>query len=67
MRHEFAGKHVEHVLVHTGQNSDFELNEIFFEDLKVRQPNHFLGIRRDSLGTILGDVLTKSERGVDTG
>jgi UDP-N-acetylglucosamine 2-epimerase len=54
-------KHVEHVLVHTGQNSDFELNEIFFEDLKVRQPNHFLGIRRDSLGTILGDVLTKSE------
>lgn len=54
-------KHVEHVLVHTGQNSDYELNEVFFEDLKVRQPDHFLGIRRDSLGVILGDVLVKSE------
>lgn len=54
-------KHVEHVLVHTGQNSDYELNEVFFEDLKVRQPDHFLGIRRDSLGVILGDVLMKSE------
>ena len=54
-------QHVEHVLVHTGQNSDYELNEVFFEDLRVRQPDHFLGIRRDSLGVILGDVLVKSE------
>lgn len=54
-------KHVEHVLVHTGQNSDYELNEVFFDDLRVRQPDHFLGIRRDSLGVILGDVLVKSE------
>ena len=34
--------HFEHILVHTGQNYDYELNEIFFEDLKVRKPNHFL-------------------------
>ncbi|MEN0110519.1 MAG: UDP-N-acetylglucosamine 2-epimerase (non-hydrolyzing), partial [Planctomycetota bacterium] len=54
-------RHVEHVLVHTGQNSDYELNEVFFEDLRVREPDHFLGIRRDSLGVILGDVLVKSE------
>ena len=54
-------QHVDHVIVHTGQNSDYELNEVFFKDLRVRQPNHFLGIRRDSLGTILGDVLMKSE------
>lgn len=54
-------KHVEHVLVHTGQNSDYELNEVFFDDLRVRQPDHFLGIRRDSLGVILGDVLVKTE------
>lgn len=54
-------QHVEHVIVHTGQNSDYELNEVFFEDLRVRQPDHFLGIRRDSLGVILGDVLVKSE------
>ena len=55
-------QHVEHVLVHTGQNSDYELNEVFFEDLRVRQPDHFLGIRRDSLGVILGDVLVQSEQ-----
>jgi len=42
-------QHVEHVLVHTGQNSDYELNEIFFRDLQVRQPDHFLKINRDSL------------------
>lgn len=55
-------QHVNHVLVHTGQNSDYELNEVFFEDLNVRQPDHFLGIRRDSLGTILGDVMIESEK-----
>ncbi len=54
-------KHVEHVLVHTGQNSDFELNEVFFQDLNVRQPDYFLGISRESLGRILGEVLIKSE------
>ena len=53
--------HTRHVLVHTGQNSDFELNEVFFRDLEVRQPDHFLNICRDSLGRLLGDVLTKSE------
>ena len=35
-------KFTNHVLVHTGQNYDYELNEIFFEDLKIRKPNHFL-------------------------
>lgn len=54
-------KHVDHVLVHTGQNSDYELNEVFFEDLKVREPNYFLSISRDSLGKLLGDVLVKTE------
>ena len=53
--------YVDHVLVHTGQNSDFELNEVFFRDLQVRQPDHFLNISRDSLGRILGEVLIKSE------
>ncbi len=54
-------KHVDHVLVHTGQNSDYELNEIFFRDLNVRQPDHFLNISRESLGRILGEVLMKTE------
>lgn len=54
-------QHVEHVLVHTGQNSDYELNEVFFQDLQVRQPDYFLGISRASLGRILADVLVKTE------
>lgn len=51
----------EHVLIHTGQNSDYELNEVFFEDLQVKRPDHFLSISRDSLGAILGGVLIKCE------
>jgi UDP-N-acetylglucosamine 2-epimerase len=35
-------EHCEHVLVHTGQNYDYELNQIFFDDLGVRKPDHFL-------------------------
>ncbi|MCA9187153.1 MAG: UDP-N-acetylglucosamine 2-epimerase (non-hydrolyzing) [Pirellulaceae bacterium] len=54
-------QYVQHVLVHTGQNSDYELNEVFFQDLQVKQPDYFLGVGRTSLGKILGDVLTKSE------
>ncbi len=54
-------QHVRHVLVHTGQNSDYELNDIFFRDLEVRPPDYFLGINRQSVGRILGEVLIKSE------
>jgi UDP-N-acetylglucosamine 2-epimerase len=50
-----------HVLVHTGQNSDYELNDVFFDDLNVRKPDYFLGISRASLGQILGQVLIKTE------
>jgi UDP-N-acetylglucosamine 2-epimerase (non-hydrolysing) len=54
-------EHVDHVLVHTGQNSDYELNEVFFRDLGLRAPNYFLNISRASPGRILADVLAKSE------
>ena len=54
-------EHVHHVLVHTGQNADFELNDAFFRDLEVRPPDYFLNIDRSSLGRILGDVLIKSK------
>ncbi len=54
-------EHAQHLLVHTGQNSDYELNDVFFRDLEVRQPDYFLKINRSSLGHILGDVLIKSE------
>jgi len=52
---------VEHRIVHTGQNYDSELNELFFRDLKVRKPDHFLKADTSSLGRFCGDLLTKSE------
>lgn len=53
---------IDHVLVHTGQNYDYELNEVFFSDLELRQPDHFLEVDTSSLGTVYGDTLIKSEQ-----
>lgn len=53
---------IEHLIVHTGQNYDYELNEIFFSDLEVRAPDHFLNVSRTSLGSAYGDILAKSEQ-----
>jgi len=53
---------VDHVLVHTGQNHDRQLNEIFFEELGVRTPDHFLNVDTSSLGSVLGDTLVKIEK-----
>ena len=52
-------EHVEHQIVHTGQNYDFELNEVFFNDLGVRKPDHFLGVDVSSLGATLGGILSE--------
>ena len=46
----------DHVLVHTGQNYDYELNEVFFEDLGLRRPDHFLAADTSSLGAVLDSV-----------
>lgn len=54
-------QHTDHVLVHTGQNYDYELNEVFFEDLGLRRPDHFLEADTSSLGSALGSILTKTE------
>lgn len=51
-----------HVLVHTGQNHDYELNEVFFTDLDVRKPDHFLGVNTSSLGQTVGAILSETER-----
>ena len=51
----------DHVLVHTGQNYDHNLNEIFFSDLGLRTPDHVLGVDTSSLGHVLGDTLIKTE------
>ncbi|MGR6899883.1 non-hydrolyzing UDP-N-acetylglucosamine 2-epimerase [Glutamicibacter sp. BSL13] len=54
-------EHTEQVLVHTGQNYDYELNEVFFTDLGLRKPDHFLNADTSSLGAALGSILTKTE------
>ena len=53
---------VDHVLVHTGQNYDHQLNQVFFDDLGLRAPDHYLAVGTDSLGQTLGDVLSKTEQ-----
>ncbi|MBU0686423.1 MAG: UDP-N-acetylglucosamine 2-epimerase (non-hydrolyzing) [Candidatus Margulisbacteria bacterium] len=55
-------KWVNHIVVHTGQNYDYELNEIFFKDLKVRKPDYFLGVDCSSLGSIYGNILIEIEK-----
>lgn len=52
----------DHVLVHTGQNYDYTLNQVFFEDLGLPAPAHFLEVETTSLGSVLGDVLRGTER-----
>jgi UDP-N-acetylglucosamine 2-epimerase (non-hydrolysing) len=52
---------VDHVLVHTGQNYDYELNGIFFDEMSIRRPDHFLEVDTSSLGRVLGETLYKSE------
>jgi UDP-N-acetylglucosamine 2-epimerase (non-hydrolysing) len=54
-------KSASHVLVHTGQNWDYRLNEIFFEEMGLRQPDHLLKVDTSSLGAMLGDILHKTE------
>lgn len=51
----------EHIMVHTGQNYDYELNEVFFKDLQLRKPNYFLEVKSDSLGAQIGKIIEKSE------
>jgi UDP-N-acetylglucosamine 2-epimerase len=54
-------KYVDHVLVHTGQNYDYELNEIFFENLGVKKPDYFLDVAGKSVAYTIGNVISKSD------
>jgi len=58
-------KYTKHILVHTGQNYDYELNQIFFEDLELRKPDYFLSVDTSSLGHVLGETLIKIEEILD--
>lgn len=54
--------HAEHVIVHTGQNYDFELNEIFFSDLALRKPDRFLDAAGATSAETIGNVIARSEK-----
>lgn len=53
-------RYFDHYLVHTGQNYDYELNQIFFEDLNLRQPDEYLDVAGGSLGESIGNVIARS-------
>jgi UDP-N-acetylglucosamine 2-epimerase len=52
--------HLRHVLVHTGQNHDYELNQVFFDQLEIRKPDHFLNVVGATLGETLGNILARA-------
>ncbi|EGR3950831.1 UDP-N-acetylglucosamine 2-epimerase (non-hydrolyzing) [Vibrio cholerae] len=55
-------EHCEHILVHTGQNYDFELNEVFFNDLGVRKPDYFLNAAGKNAAETIGQVIIKVDQ-----
>lgn len=54
-------KHTDHILVHTGQNYDYELNEIFFEDLEIRKPNFFLEVGGGNPAQAIAQIIEKTD------
>lgn len=54
-------QHTRHVLVHTGQNYDYELNQVFFDDLGIRKPDHFLEAVGDNAAQTIGRVIEKAD------
>ena len=55
-------KHAHHIVVHTGQNYDYELNELFFEQLGVRKPDFFLEAVKGSVSETIGDIIAKADK-----
>lgn len=58
-------KHTDHTLVHTNQNYDFELSEIFYKDLGLRYPDMFLNSQAPTLGGMLGNLMRQAEKALD--
>ena len=55
-----SDKYFDHILVHTGQNYDYTLNEVFFKDLGLRKPDYYLGVVGENLGQTMGNVIAKA-------
>jgi len=54
-------EYTNHIMVHTGQSYDYEMNEVFFENLNIRKPDYFLGVKADTLGQQIANIIKKSE------
>ncbi len=54
--------HTDHVLVHTGQNADYELNQVFFEQLRLRPPDHVLDVAADTVAETIGRIIACCDR-----
>ncbi len=54
-------QHVTHILVHSGQNYDYELNEIFFIEMEIRKPNYFLDVVGESVAQTIGNIIAKTD------
>lgn len=55
-------EHTDHVIIHTGQNYDYELNEVFFNDLQIRKPDHFLGAAGGTAAETIGKVIIEVDK-----
>jgi UDP-N-acetyl-L-fucosamine synthase len=53
-------RYFDHLIVHTGQNYDYTLNEVFFKDLGIREPDYYLGVVGENLGQTMGNVIARS-------
>ena len=54
-------KNVQHILVHSGQNYDYELNQVFFDDLEIRKPDHFLEVAGATAAQTIAAVISKTD------
>ena len=54
-------KHTQHILVHTGQNYDYELNQVFFDDLEIRKPDYFLDAAGGNAAQTIAQVIMKAD------
>lgn len=55
-------KQLQHILVHSGQNFDYELNQVFFDDLEIRKPDHFLNVSTESPALAIADIIAKADK-----
>jgi UDP-N-acetylglucosamine 2-epimerase (non-hydrolysing) len=58
-------RHTQHVLVHTGQNYDYELNQIFFEDLEIRKPDYFLEAAGSTAAETVGQIIARADEVIE--